>query len=245
MLTRVGVVGACIVLLGTILGVVPDARAQTPYELALSSAVIESQETGEITLTVTPNGSGIAALGGVVTYDETLFTAASCEAFEPVGACNVAVAGEVGFQILNPNGWTEPTDLVTIQFTNNALAAGDEALGITVTRAVDTERVELPATLVVGEITTFENGDVDCSGSVNIVDALLIAQFVVGTRTDSATCPLADPAGQAFAENIDVNCDGQSTIVDALFIAQYAVTTRTATTTCPLANPAGEIYLGA
>jgi alpha-galactosidase len=55
-------------------------------------------------------------------------------------------------------------------------------------------------------------GDVNSSGSIDIVDALLIAQFYVGLN----------PAGFVSA-NADVNKDGNIDIVDALRIAQCYV----------------------
>ena len=55
-------------------------------------------------------------------------------------------------------------------------------------------------------------GDVNSDGSVNIVDALLTAQFYVGLN----------PAG--FNQgSADVNCSGSIDIVDALLLAQYYV----------------------
>ncbi len=55
-------------------------------------------------------------------------------------------------------------------------------------------------------------GDVNGSGSVDIVDALLVAQFYVGLN----------PANFNQAVS-DVNCDGSTSIVDGLLIAQYYV----------------------
>jgi arabinoxylan arabinofuranohydrolase len=55
-------------------------------------------------------------------------------------------------------------------------------------------------------------GDVNGSGTVDIVDALLIAQYYVGLN----------PAG-FVAANADVNCTGTIDIVDALLVAQYYV----------------------
>jgi hypothetical protein len=57
-------------------------------------------------------------------------------------------------------------------------------------------------------------GDVDGNGVVNIIDALLIAQYYVGNDMSGSTF---DPL---FA---DVNTDGTITIVDALLVAQYYV----------------------
>ena len=53
-------------------------------------------------------------------------------------------------------------------------------------------------------------GDVNNDGSIDIVDALLIAQYYVGLTSIDTT-------------NADTNCDGNVDIVDALLIAQYYV----------------------
>ena len=56
-------------------------------------------------------------------------------------------------------------------------------------------------------------GDVNDDGSVDIVDALLIAQHYVGL-------PIAGVFNEA---NADVDCSGAIDIVDALLVAQYYV----------------------
>jgi alpha-L-fucosidase len=55
-------------------------------------------------------------------------------------------------------------------------------------------------------------GDANGNGTIDIVDALLIAQYYVGLN----------PAG-FVAANADVNCSGAVDIVDALLVAQYYV----------------------
>jgi lysophospholipase L1-like esterase len=55
-------------------------------------------------------------------------------------------------------------------------------------------------------------GDVNSSGGVDIVDALLIAQYYVGLNPVTFV-----------SENADVNCSGGIDIVDALLVAQYYV----------------------
>lgn len=55
-------------------------------------------------------------------------------------------------------------------------------------------------------------GDVNTDGAIDIIDALLIAQYYVGLN----------PAG-FDASRADVNCDGGVDIVDALLVAQYYV----------------------
>ena len=75
------------------------------------------------------------------------------------------------------------------------------------------------ATLAGYSVTTFAGGassgllgDANGDGTVNIIDALMIAQYSVGLN----------PAG-FMAANADVNSDGQINIVDALRVAQYYV----------------------
>jgi arabinan endo-1,5-alpha-L-arabinosidase len=55
-------------------------------------------------------------------------------------------------------------------------------------------------------------GDANGSGSVDIVDALLVAQYYVGLNPQNFNIAYSD-----------VNCDGSSNIVDALLVAQYYV----------------------
>jgi hypothetical protein len=55
-------------------------------------------------------------------------------------------------------------------------------------------------------------GDVDHNSSINIVDALMIAQYSVGLN----------PVGFNVAQ-ADTNCSNSITIIDALLVAQYNV----------------------
>lgn len=55
-------------------------------------------------------------------------------------------------------------------------------------------------------------GDVNDDGIIDIVDALLVAQYYVGINPENF-----------HAERADVNCDGGVDIIDALLIAQYYV----------------------
>jgi hypothetical protein len=91
-------------------------------------------------------------------------------------------------------------------------------------------------------------GDANGSGTIDIVDALLIAQYYVGIT----------PTGFVAAA-ADVNCSGAIDIVDALRVAQYYVglltslscgtaeptpTLTPAGTTAPTNPPAGELNTG-
>lgn len=65
-------------------------------------------------------------------------------------------------------------------------------------------------------------GDVSCDSVPDLGDALMIAQFSVGLRTLSPTCPLTDPLTQ-IAPGGDVNNDGFIDVGDALLVAQCTV----------------------
>jgi type VI secretion system secreted protein Hcp len=67
-------------------------------------------------------------------------------------------------------------------------------------------------------------GDVNCDGVVNVVDALFILQYEVGLRVDGGGCPLPPPPHELLdAAGGDVNKDGLTNVVDALFILQCEV----------------------
>lgn len=61
----------------------------------------------------------------------------------------------------------------------------------------------------------------NCDGRFNVTDALLVAQYSVGLRSES-TCPLSDPSTQ-IGPGGDVNGDGNINVTDALLIARCSV----------------------
>ncbi len=69
------------------------------------------------------------------------------------------------------------------------------------------------------DYTPAPRGEVNCDGVVNIVDALIMAQFTVSIRTDQGHCPinLIDGINPAAG---DLNGDAKVDIIDALIVAQ-------------------------
>ncbi len=65
-------------------------------------------------------------------------------------------------------------------------------------------------TVIVSPVDEWQFGDVNHNGNVDIIDALLIAQYAVGLNPQPF-----------YPEQADVNGDGAINIVDALLIAQY------------------------
>jgi len=63
-------------------------------------------------------------------------------------------------------------------------------------------------------------GDVDCDAQVNIIDALLIAQYTALIREGHESCADLVPSAQLFVGDGDVNGDELVDIIDALLVAQ-------------------------
>ena len=63
----------------------------------------------------------------------------------------------------------------------------------------------------------------DTSGAITVVDALFIAQLAVGSRTASASCPLADPANEVAIDRADTDGDGRAGILETLRLVQCQV----------------------
>jgi hypothetical protein len=114
--------------------------------------------------------------------------------------------------------------LPTTWFINESIAIADEEFGgrvedFTPLRACDNGYVPFPAECAAAVVA---DGDVDCSGQTDIIDALLIVLYEVDIATDLGACP----AGQAllipsmYADRGDVNGDGLPNILDALIIAR-------------------------
>lgn len=69
-------------------------------------------------------------------------------------------------------------------------------------------------------VGTPPTGDVNCDGSMNVVDALVIAQHSVGARTPVYGCPLENPALQVRPAVGDLNGSQSVNILDALLVAR-------------------------
>jgi hypothetical protein len=93
-------------------------------------------------------------------------------------------------------------------FTTTADGSGQ----IVIQLIAGTENPKINGISISPESSAGTPGDVNGSGSVDIVDALLVAQYYVGLDPQNFDASLAD-----------VNCSGTVDIVDALRIAQYYV----------------------
>ncbi|MEM7092228.1 MAG: dockerin type I repeat-containing protein [Actinomycetota bacterium] len=74
-------------------------------------------------------------------------------------------------------------------------------------------------------------GDVNCDSQVDIVDALLIAQYAVSLRIGVEACPLGNPTSEIVVSAGELDGSGGVDVVDALLLAQCA--TRIGNIACP------------
>jgi len=73
-----------------------------------------------------------------------------------------------------------------------------------------------------GSVSSAAIGDVDCDGQLSIADAVVLAQFSTGIRSD-APCEGLDQLSEIHLESADANFDGRVDIGDALAIAHCVV----------------------
>lgn len=199
-----------------------QAQLATDFVLTVSTATIPAAGTSsEVVVSIDPGQSTIAAVGAIITIDNPAVEVAECVALIGLGVCNSETPGLVNIQTVDPAGWAVPTELFRLTFTSDGLAA-DAELQVVLTQAFAGDGTQILGGTDPGVLDLMLNGDVDCDDDRNIGDALIIAQYVVGTRTAS-TCPLADPTTQIDLSNADVDDDGELDIGDALIIARCTV----------------------
>ena len=81
-------------------------------------------------------------------------------------------------------------------------------------------------------------GDVTCDGRVDIVDALVIAQYVARLRSGVEACPVASTADDIMLTAADFDASGAVDIIDALQVAQCVA--GLPTPACPAPDGGGE-----
>jgi hypothetical protein len=173
--------------------------------------------TFPINIVVDSGSQELAAYGFTVSYNANVLSVADVEAGADgfLAAANTDNPGEIVASGFDTSGTGPGSNLQVLVITFNANAKGTSTLGLYVDQLVDGG----PTTIGTAcgndgsvEVTDVMLGDVNGDGAIDIVDALLTAQFYVGL----------DPAN-FIPENADTNCDGNIDIVDALLIAQYYV----------------------
>ena len=192
------------------------------------NAISEKQE-GEIFETqimINSENQKVAAYGFIIEYDPTVVNikevAAGVDGF--VAAINIDNSlGWMKVSGFDPDGKLANTEFHVLTITWEALTIGNSLIDITVDKMVDenydpigtSKGIDTNIKIIknTGILrVSGETGDVNNNGVVDIVDALMVAQYYVGLN----------PSNFDLSSG-DTNCDGSVDIVDALIIAQYYV----------------------
>lgn len=172
---------------------------------------------------VNTGNQAVSALGLTINFDYTIIyyrSAAGLIAEPPLDEFyEITIApenpGSIKISGFTTTGMGPDEDILLLTITWEAMAQGSSSVQLMVDTLVDAsyESIGTPSgidgTIIVSDELL---GDVDNNGEVNIIDALLIAQYYVG---------LLDPPFPESAADVDRN--GIVNIIDALMVAQYYV----------------------
>lgn len=193
------------------------------FQLWVSGTVIENDgDSAAITLTVSPAQTQASAVRGSLAFDANLITFQDCDPLVQWVSCNEPTPGTILFEAVTATQWDSPTELLRVNVIARGLVA-PSLLDITIEQGLAASTAELSGNAIDANIAPLQTGDVNCNAEIDIVDALLIAQYDAGIREDTRTCRGLDPVTQLNVVAADFNADSTSDIIDALLIAQCSV----------------------
>lgn len=200
-------------------GVIATQAIAGGSDLTIGRVTLALNEDSQMRVEVSDVGSpGLGAWEIDIDYDPDVVTPVSCAA-GPGSICNTEFGpGTVRFVGADADGITGDVTIGTVQFRCDE--EGATALALTAVELADaTEGAPQPINVDVehGSINCVEpeppedeeDGDANCDGTVNSIDALIVLQYVAGLRN---TVPCPDEA--------DVDNNGRLTSVDAALILQ-------------------------
>lgn len=195
------------------------------------SAAVDSYVDVAIEITENP---GIASMGLTLSFDEelTLVGATNGEAFSELTMTPPAqlkkqgyVQGSCRFAWLGNDNCTEVGTMLNLRFQVSASATLYKDCVVSVScdagDVLDNDRKPVNVTTNNGKVTIIDYipGDVDGSGTINMMDVLTLCQYYVdGCKYD--------PNGYAvdiLPESGDVDANGKINMLDTLLICQYYV----------------------
>jgi hypothetical protein len=193
----------------------PPGDCNVSFDPAYSTQGLNS--TFQVDVVVDSGSNELAAYGFTITYNANVLSVVDVEKGPDgfLAAANTQNPGEIIASGFEASGTGPGSDLHVLIITFQAMAVGTSALELYVDELVDGGAVTIGTACGESgsvEVTDVSRGDTDGDGDIDIVDALLVAQYYVEL----------DPEG-FIPGNADTNCDGEIGIVDALLIAQYYV----------------------
>ena len=186
---------------------------QSEVKFSIDGASIFAGGTAKVTLRVESAAPGIGAYTVDVSYSQAVVDVTECVPHLS-GICNEDLApGTIRVTGVSVGGLISEVLLASITFGAAAGAEGCSDILLDVVEATGPDGSGLATAANDGEIcvehTDLFRGDVDCSGAIGAVDALLILQYIGGI-IDSLPCE----------NNGDANGDGRISSVDAALILQ-------------------------
>jgi hypothetical protein len=170
-----------------------------------------------IDVVVDSGNQKFAAYGFTINFDSNILNVVDVEegADGFLAAANTGTPGEIKASGFDASGTGPGTNLQALIITFHAISKGTSFLSLNVNQLIDETTNTIGAACGNSgsvNISDSMTGDVNGDDVIDIIDALLVAQYYVDL----------DPV-TFIPGNADVNCDGNIDIVDALLIAQYYV----------------------
>ena len=196
-----------------------------PWKIYLSGAnsiILDGTSTYTLIAEV-PGAETLKAYNLTINYDADLLAVDSTsidftgtglsQTFAPTNI-NTATPGQIVLNGLDTTGKTGPAVLGILRITFTGVALGDTAVTITVNSFGEDAQVQFPPQPVPLNLSVIDvlPGDADGSGTVDIFDALMIAEYDALLVTQEQV--------PGFA-GCDVDCSGGVDIFDALKVAEY------------------------
>ena len=195
-----------------------------PWEIYFqgSSTVLLDQDSTFTLRAQIPGAKILKAYQVEIAYDQTKLeyvshnsTSTEAKSFPlPPTAVGTGTPGVITLNAFDTTGISGPQDFAVMEITFKGIEAGATQLNITVQEygENDTEQFPPTAQLFSLQVTDILCGDADGSGSVNIFDALTVAEYLAGLKTAEEAPGIAGS---------DVDGSGSVNIFDALYIAEY------------------------
>lgn len=187
-----------------------------------SSTVLLDQDSAFTLRAQIPGMKTLKAYQAQIAYDETKLEYVSYNATSteqknfplPPAAVGTATPGIITINGFDQTGITGPQDFAVMEITFKGIAEGSAQLDISVQEfgTSETEQFHPAPQPFSLQVTDILCGDADGSGSVNIFDALTVAEYLAGLKT------VQEAPGIAGS---DVDGSGSVNIFDALYIAEY------------------------
>ncbi|MBN2442396.1 MAG: carboxypeptidase regulatory-like domain-containing protein [Spirochaetales bacterium] len=177
----------------------------------------------ELEIRINTGTQKVAAYGLVLYFDSLIVTPDPATFPDPViggadgflTAVNYGIEGQLRISGFDTNGAGPGSDIHFLTTFWTAGTTGETDITLTVDELVNRDAETIGNPNGIGAhitIADFLLGDVNHNDAVDIVDALLIAQYYVELDPDNF-----------YPSEGDVNCDGDTNIIDALLIAQHYV----------------------